>query len=127
MSDRKHPHRAGRVNSLGDWITFLVTGPEANLYKFAEEACVEVFDRRGQTIRCRAHSNGEDGGEASYARALEAAKTADATMQDLVDTGKRTGGQSHLLGGGAACTVSMCVEEYPVVHLGTHGMKWGKT
>lgn len=39
-----------------DWISFLVTGPENNLMAFQFEAMwlVEFFDRRKQTVRCRA-------------------------------------------------------------------------
>ena len=101
-----HPHRAGRY----DWITFLVTGPEDKLMAWQTEAayCVDLFYRRGQTVRCRAH--GRDRGQIAYGHALLLATHYDVTMQDL--------------GSGASVTVADCVEEYPVVHLGSHGMKW---
>jgi hypothetical protein len=70
VTHQPHPHRAGHH----DWITFLVTGPEANLAAFWGDARwhVELFDRRGQTVRCRAH--GDDRGLANYARAAALAK-----------------------------------------------------
>ncbi len=117
---REHPHRAG----VFDWIVFLISGPETSLEKFGHYAGVEIFDRRGQTLRCRAHSNGTDRGQAAYGRALKAAKSRDVTMQDLCETGKTENGKSHLLRNGATVTVSDCIEEYPIVNLGSHGMKW---
>lgn len=114
------PHRA-RTHS---WISFLVTGPEDKLAEF--DAPVEFFDRRGQTIRCRAHDFCGDNGDRNYKLAVEAAKKADVTLQDLVVSGKKNS-RTHMLGGGATCTVSDCVEEYPVVHMGSDKMKWGRT
>ena len=121
-SEKDHPHRAGRFG----WITFLVTGPEAKLmeWQWAAMGVVEFFDRRAQTCRCRAHGDEEDRGVAAYQRAVELAKQFDVTVQDLVDTGRRVKAGKIDLGGGAKVEVSDCVEEYPVVHLGTHGMKW---
>jgi hypothetical protein len=78
--------------------------------------------RRGRAVRCRAH--GADRGLAVYARAVELAKAHDVTVQDLVDTGRRGNARRAELGGGASVSVSDCVEEYPVVYLGTHGMRW---
>lgn len=104
-----------------NWISFLITGPEENLYNFI--APVEFFDRRGQTCRCRAHDFMGDGGKRNYDLALDAAKKSDVTMQDLIVKGTKNP-RTHLLGGGATVTVSDSIEEYPVRHLGTHGMKW---
>lgn len=108
---------------MHSWITFLVTGPEDKLMTFQWMAMsvVELFDRRKQTVRCRAH--GEDGGRSAYDEALALAKKHDVTMQDLVDTGLRINHQAVAMGQSRA-VVSECVEEYPIVHLGTHGMKW---
>lgn len=121
MNDREpHPHRAG----VCDWIVFLVTGPDDKLLAWQEDAMftVEFFDRRGQTVRCRAH--GADRGLKAYEEACKLAKLNDVTVQDLVDTGKRVNLEKIDLGGGASVVASDCVEEYPVVHLGSHGMKW---
>jgi len=109
-----------------DWISFLVTGPEANLYRFSDFACVEIFDRRGQTCRCRAHDLDGDGGKRAYDAALEAAKAADVTMQGLEIVGTENA-RTHMLGGGATATMRDCREEYPVKHLASHGMKWPPT
>jgi hypothetical protein len=109
---------------MRDWITFLVTGPDDNLLKF--NAPVEFFDRRGQTCRCRAHDWDGDNGQRCFNVAIEAAKAADVTIQDLNEVGTHNA-RTHILGGGATCTVSDCKEEYPVRHLGSHGMKWPPT
>jgi hypothetical protein len=116
----KHPHRAG----THEWIVFLVTGPEPKLENFCREALVEVFDRRGQTLRCRAF--GPNRGIDCYTQAVDVARKTDVSLQDLVVTGR--GGESHNveLGGGASVTVAACIEEYPVVVLGSDQMKWGK-
>lgn len=124
----RHPHRAGRTMSDGwGWITFLVTGPEAQLmaWQYAAMFAVEFFDRRGQTVRCRAHGDGESPGLGAYRKAVELARQHDVTVQDLTDTGRRE--NARAVGGlpaGVTATVSDCVEEYPVVHLGSHGMTW---
>jgi hypothetical protein len=117
-----HPHRAG---SYG-WITFLVTGPEDKLMAWQDEALfvVELFDRRAQTVRCRAHGDEDDRGQRAYERALILAIQFDVTLQDLVHTGGRENEETLALGGGASVAIADCVEEYPVVHLGTDGMKW---
>lgn len=124
MSHRDdHPHRAG----TWDWITFLVTGPEKNLQGFMAVTPVELFDRRGNTLRCRAFAcpkHPDDRGQHNYDEAVRQAKEYDVTLQDLVDTRRRKDARTHMLGKGATVTVADCVEEYPVVHLGTHGMKW---
>jgi len=100
MSERKHPHRAGQF----DWITFLATAPEPNLEAWhADNFIVDIFDRRGQTLRCRAIDGG-DRGVKIYERAAATAKEHDVTIQDLVGAGDS--------------------ETYPVVNLGSHEMKW---
>jgi len=119
---KPHPHRAGRW----DWISFLVTGPEAKLEHFCSLAPVEVFDRRGQTLRCRAF--GPNRGQDSYDQAVKAAKEADVTLQDLVThetEGPREAHYRNLGGDVATVRVSDCSEEYPVVVLGGDGMQWG--
>lgn len=102
MTRDNHPHRAGRYT----YISFLATAPEEQLMKFQAEAMfvVELFDRRGQTVRCRAHGDDTDRGQRAYDAALEIAKRHDVTIQDLCEAG----GDEH----------------WPVVHLGTHGLKW---
>lgn len=108
---------------IRDWQFFLVTGPEPSLERFATQAMfvIEVFDRRDQTLRCRAF--GEDGGAGAKARAVKIAMKHNCTVQDLVDTGRRENARTLALGA-AKVTVAKCVEEYPVVWLGSHGMKW---
>ncbi len=117
-----HPHRAG----VYDWIVFLVTGPEDKLLAWQSAALfvVELFDRRQQTVRCRAHGDAEDRGQRAYEQAVELAKKHDVTLQDLVDTGRRENAETKSLPGGASVTVAACVEEYPVVHLGSDGLTW---
>jgi hypothetical protein len=90
-----HPHRAGSY----DWITFLVTGPEDKLMAWQAEALfvVELFDRRAQTVRCRAHGDDEDRGQRAYERALILANHHDVTLPDLVDTGKRENEETQTL------------------------------
>jgi hypothetical protein len=119
--DPPHPHRAG----VYDWIVFLVTGPEDKLMAWQSAAMfvVELFDRRQQTVRCRAHGDATDRGQRAYERAVELAKQHDVTLQDLVDTGRRENKREHRAGA-ASVTVADCVEEYPVVHLGSDGIKW---
>jgi len=120
--NRDHPHRAGSFS----WISFLVTGPEPNLEAFFREAPVEFFDRRGQTVRCRAHESVEgDRGQHNYELAVLSAQNSDVTLQDLVVIGKKNS-QTYLSETGATVTISDCVENYPVVFCGSHGMKWGK-
>jgi len=109
------------------WITFLVTGPEEALMAWQLEAMasVELFDRRGQTVRCRAHAGPPfmdleqwqreidagtkqtmDRAEKLLAEAVELAKANDVTVQRLdYDAATRT-------------------ETYPVLALASHGMKW---
>jgi hypothetical protein len=103
-----------------DWITFLATGPESNLMAWQQRVMgwVELFDRRAQTVRCRVHGidfmdlsnpdwgkpRGREEMEKQLSDAVECAITDDVTVQRL---------------DGAAST-----ETYPVLHLGSHGMKW---
>lgn len=101
MIKPRHPHRAG----TWDWISFLVTGPIKNLESFLAAAPIELFDRRGNTLRCRAHDLDGDRGMKNYADAVQEAKNFDVTFQDLVST--------------------TTAEDYPIVHSGSHGMKWG--
>ena len=103
-----------------------MTGPEDKLMAWQDEAMfvVELFDRRAQTVRCRAHGDDEDRGQRAYERALILANHHDVTLQDLVHTAKRENEETLDLSGGASVAIADCVEEYPVVHLGTDGMKW---
>jgi hypothetical protein len=82
--DPPHPHRAGCC----DWITFLVTGPNAKLlaWQFAAMSVVELFDLRGQTVRCRTRGEAADRGQRAYERAVALAQRYDMTLQDLVDS-----------------------------------------
>lgn len=77
----------------------LVTGPEENLILFNLAVCMLLngIDRRGQTVRYTCM--GED-----LPTAVEAAKQADLTLQEI----------RHEESG----------EVYPVLHEGSHGMKW---
>jgi hypothetical protein len=97
------------------------------LEAFVSKACVEVFDRRKQTLRCRAFGDAEDRGQKAYERAVQAAKDADVTLQDLCEGNPlpKTA-RSYLLGGGAHVTVTDHSEEYPIVVTGSHGMMWVK-
>jgi hypothetical protein len=103
-----------------DWTTFLATGPEENLmaWQWRVMGWVELFDRRGQTVRCRVHgidfmdlANPDWGAKPDPERvkkqlddAVEYARTDDVTVQLLEEAADAAA--------------------YPVLHLGTHGMKW---
>jgi hypothetical protein len=119
--DAPHPHRAGRCNH----IVFLVTGPEAKLMAWQREAAtvVELFDRRAQTVRCRAHGDAPDRGQDAYCRAVQLAREHDVTLQDLVDTGRYENSRTHEVGI-ADMVISECVTEHPVAHLGSDEMLW---
>ena len=114
-----------------DWITFLITGPEENLERFCLDAGVEIFDRRKQTLRCRAHPGAvivagdfvEATAAVAYGHALSTAIETDCTMQDLIVT-KDVVSTQKLKIGDARATVTEHREEYPVKHLGSHGLKW---
>jgi len=108
------------------WISFLVTGPEKQLQAFQLDAMfhVELFDRRGQTVRCRAF--GDDGGQSAFEEAVELAKKNDVTVQNLVTTNEVVSQKTKKLGRRASVTITENREEYPIVHLASHGMKWGK-
>lgn len=98
--------------------SFLITGPDENLTRFHLPVCMTLnaIDRRKQTVRYMCM--GED---ADFA--IAAAKDSDVTMQEIVAVG-RENTRTHDLGNGASATVSDCIEEYPLLHEGTHGMKW---
>ncbi len=100
-----------------DWISFLVTGPETNLMNFQHEAMflVEFFDRRKQTVRCRAFGvpdlvlrmspEIEDGDPHDVLnRAIEIAKKHNVTVEELQGAGED--------------------ERIVLRWLATHGRKW---
>ncbi len=99
---------------------FLVTGPDGELDAFHLRVFLTLnpIDRRGQTVRYSCMPEDAE-------RALQAAKDTDVTLQEIVVVGHKNA-QGLDLGGGATATVSDCIEEYPVLHLGAHGMKWEK-
>ena len=106
---------------MADWKSLLITGPEPALmdWQYAAMGFAELFDRRGQTVRVRIHGIdytdlanpgwGEPKDPAAVAqqleRVIELAKAHDVTVQELTREG-------------------VAAETYPVLHLGTHGMKW---
>lgn len=96
----------------------LVTGPEAALQEFHLRVCwlLNNIDRRGQTVHYSCMAEDLD-------TALAAAKNADVTVQEIVTVGRKNA-RTHDLGGGARVTVSDNVETYPVLCVGSHGMRW---
>lgn len=100
--------------------TFLATGPEEKLmdWQFRVMAWVELFDRRGQTVRCRLH--GIDYMDLNH---VDWDKPADPELiarqlADVIEYAKTDDITIQLLEGVAES------ETYPVLHLGTHGMIW---
>ncbi len=103
-----------------DSISFLVTGPEASLMAWQQDAMksIELFDRRGQTVRCRVHGVdfldldsphwGQRREPEEMQRqldfAVDLAKKHDVTVQRLDGAGDS--------------------EMHPVLYLASHGMKW---
>lgn len=111
---------------MPDWISFLATAPEPQLMAWQQDVMgfIELFDRHGQTVRCRAHAGpdfmdlgqwqkdldagvacGIETAEKQLTRAVEVARQHDVTIQRLVNERDQP-------------------EEYPVMFLASHGMKW---
>jgi hypothetical protein len=106
-----------------EMISILVTGPEAALMAWQHAAMysIELFDRRGQTVRCRVHgidfrdlSNPNWWKPASpeelqrrLGDAVALAIKHDVTIQRIDGAGD--------------------TEMWPVLHAGSHGMMWPPT
>lgn len=101
--------------------SLLVTGPpDARGVFFASTILVANFiDHRGETARYTCMS--EDLGYVE-----QAARRAHVTLQRIVRTGAENARETALPCGGSV-KVSDCVEEYPVLYLAPHGMKWERT
>lgn len=104
-----------------NWISFLVTGPEASLMAWQMDAMqsIELFDRREQTVRCRAH--GVDYTDIDNP-AWGNVPTAEA-LQGQLDFAVQLAKKHHVTiqridGAGAS-------ETYPVLYMGPHQMRWG--
>jgi hypothetical protein len=104
----------------GNVRSFLASGPEENLQGFHLVAVLFLglnqIDRRKQTVRYACLSENADS-------ALQAARQHDVTLQEIVVVGTENP-ETHDLGGGARVTISDSIEEYPVLHEGTHLMRW---
>lgn len=104
-----------------DSISFLVTGPEASLMAWQMDAMwsIELFDRRGQTVRCRAHGidftdlDNPDWGKTPTAEALQR------QMEFAVKLAKKHNVTIQRIEGAGNS------ETYPVLHMGQHQMRWG--
>lgn len=120
-------HREQCVNEFGGskcW-TILASGPDDKLQAWAFACRPDFFDRRKQTCRCRLWVMPGEPEEAAVIRAVGAAKIHDVTIQ-LLCCGKtiEESAETHDLGGGASVTVRDVDETCPVIHCGSHGMKW---
>lgn len=107
------------------WISFLVTGPEENLMAWQIDAMfsVELFDRRDQTVRCRAHAGPEFMDLEQWQRDIDAKKeqsmdTAEALLKNAVELAQKHDVTVQRL------DYADGVESYPALHLGTHQMAW---
>lgn len=108
--------------------TLLASAPDLELQMWAIRVFPDVIDRRGNTIRCRVFFGGSFGLEDALSDAVEAAREHDVTIQALcVFEPLEETKQTHSLPGGATCTVRECREEYPVLVLGSHEMRWPPT
>lgn len=107
-------------------IGVLVTGPADNRNEWGDLVWPDVIDGRKKTTRCRLWASGSLY-ETLY-EAVEAAKTADVTLQLLCCWKPIEATREHIkLGGGASVTVREMQETYPVCHVGTHKMIWRDT
>ncbi len=99
---------------------FLVTGPDEELRDFHFQVFLTLnrIDRREHTVRYTCM-------EKDAAMALLTAKGSDVTLQEIITVGRQNP-QEYELPGGAQAIISDCIEEYPVLHMGAHGMKWEK-
>ena len=106
--------------------TLLVSGPEDALLSWSLDVFPEFFDRRGQTGRFRLWFGHDEDPLASLTRAIDAARRFDVTVQLLcVYEPIEDSAQHYHLETGASVTVREMREEYPICHLGSHGMRWG--
>lgn len=117
---------------MHSWISFLVTGPEESLMAWQQDAMglVELFDRRGQTVRCRAHAGPPFMDLQAWQKEIDAGKRvtdganaierAEKLLTECVELAKEHDVTVQKL------EYKDGVESYPVLHLGTHKMKWGK-
>lgn len=96
----------------------LATGPDDALRRFHLAVCflLNAHTRRDNTVHYGCM------GEHMEA-AKEAARVADVTLQEIVTVGTKNH-QAIDLPGGANAVVSDCIEEYPILHTGSHGLKW---
>lgn len=120
---------------MHSWISFLVTGPEENLMAWQWDAMglVELFDRRGQTVRCRAHAGPPFMDFQAWQKEIDEGKHKAMRIDDphALERAEKLLTECVELAKEHDVTVQKLeykdgVESYPVLHLGTHKMKWGK-
>jgi len=129
--DNLIPHKA--VSSFGDisCIRFLVTGDNEQFMDWLFETGADIFDNRNDTYKVRMYF---DTGASFYPLILKAKQTAekhDVTVQFLCTFGADTTKSKHLEidideKNKASVDVSPMIEKYPVLHLASHGKKWGE-
>lgn len=107
-------------------IGVLVTGPDDKRQAWAFAVWPEVFDGRGKTNQCFIWFRAADEvPRERLAIAVEAAKKHDVTLQLLCVGEPIESSRQHVdLGGGAKASIADMREWYPVLHLGSDGMKW---
>lgn len=98
----------------------LVTGTELPRLRFWELTSGHL-----NHIECRESTDRYTCRHGDLDRTIEKAKACDVTLQEIVSRGTENP-RTLELPDGVAVTVSEHIEEYPVLHLGTHGMKWDK-
>ena len=105
--------------------SYLVSGPDDNRNAWGFAVWPDVLDSGGKTTHVRIFLGMADDPKAAEERLIEAAKDADITLQRLehVELENRKVIQKFKVGD-AEVTEFESGEQYPVVHLGTHGMKW---
>ena len=107
------------------WISFLVTGHEDALMNWQLDArgLVELFDRRGQTVHCRAHAGPPFLNLEQWTKELAQGKeygieTAEVLLQQVVEMAKKHDVTVQRL------DYADGEESYPVIVRGSHGLKW---
>ena len=111
------------------WVV-LVTGFESNVERWhiavRRQTTAQIFDAKGFTWRVGLlFDHGADGNECIEA-AIASAIECDVTLQllcsfDPIERSARTHNVAR-----ARVTIRNFHEEYPLVYLATHGMKWGE-
>jgi hypothetical protein len=125
-------YRETAMQKYGDKVAawgMLATGTDEALYRWALDVYADVLDRRAcrdlYTDRCRLFV-WPDTEARILERAIAVAKQGDVTLQLLcVHEAIPESAETHDLAGGGSVTIHQLRETYPVLHLASHGMRWG--